>query len=139
MDDKDQLLIALLKRDARQPVVGLARQLNLSRSATQERLAKLLTRGNIQGFTVIENSSSSVKQTAHLLVKLQLGKKCADVLPRLKKIPHIVSIDSVAGDLDLVLRVEGQTISEVENARATVAAVLGIQDVKTLISLEKHL
>jgi Lrp/AsnC family transcriptional regulator, leucine-responsive regulatory protein len=102
-------------------------------------MAKLLTRGNIQGFTVIENSSSSVKQTAHLLVKLQLGKKCADVLPRLKKIPHIVSIDSVAGDLDLVLRVEGQTISEVENARATVAAVLGIQDVKTLISLEKHL
>ena len=138
MDDKDKLLIALLRRDARQPIVALARELVLSRSATQERLAKLLTRGYIQGFTVIEDSCSSVRQTAHLLVKLQIGKKCADVLPRLKKISHIVSIDSVAGDLDLVMRVEAQTIAEVENARATVAAVLGIQDVTTLISLEKH-
>jgi Lrp/AsnC family transcriptional regulator, leucine-responsive regulatory protein len=139
MDDKDQLLIALLKRDARKPIVALARELGLSRSATQERLAKLLAKGHIRGFTVIEDSNTAMRQTAHLLVKLQPNKKCADVLPRLKKIPLIVAIHSVAGDLDLVLRIEAPTIAEVEHVRSSVAAVLGIHEVKTLISLEQHL
>jgi Lrp/AsnC family transcriptional regulator, leucine-responsive regulatory protein len=139
MDTKDQLLIALLRRDARQPIVALARELDLSRSATQERMVKLLAKGHIQGFTVIEDSYNAKKQTAHLLLKLQPNKKCADVLPRLKKVSFIVSIHSVAGELDLVLRVEAPTIAEIEFVRATVAAILGIQEVKTLISLEKHL
>ena len=50
MDERDRRLLDLLRRDARQPIVGLAKALNLSRSATQERLAKLQSAGIIDGF-----------------------------------------------------------------------------------------
>ena len=53
MDDKDRLLLALLQRDARRPVVALARDLGLSRTATQDRLTKLTASGAIASFTII--------------------------------------------------------------------------------------
>jgi len=41
LDSIDRQLITLLRRDSRQPVLGLARAVGLSRSAVQDRLARL--------------------------------------------------------------------------------------------------
>ena len=54
MDEKDKLLLTLLRRDARRSIVALARDLNLSRSATQERLQKLQASGAIGAFTIVK-------------------------------------------------------------------------------------
>jgi len=64
MDAKDKLLLTLLRRDARQPVVALARELNLSRSATQDRLARLQDTGVIGGFTVADGVAAERPQSA---------------------------------------------------------------------------
>ncbi|RDJ22432.1 Lrp/AsnC family transcriptional regulator [Bosea caraganae] len=139
MDDKDRLLLNLLRQDARRPLVALARDLGLSRSATQERLAKLRRTGIVAGFTTIEDRQPQQRQSAHLLVRLQAGKTCAQVVPRLRQRPEIVLIHSVAGALDLILRVEADTITEVEATRAAVAATPGIAEATTLVALERHL
>ncbi|RVL60625.1 AsnC family transcriptional regulator, partial [Sinorhizobium meliloti] len=39
LDEKDLKLISLLRRNARAPIVALARHIGLSRSATQDRMA----------------------------------------------------------------------------------------------------
>ncbi|WP_080606022.1 MULTISPECIES: AsnC family transcriptional regulator [Sinorhizobium] len=41
LDEKDLKLISLLRRNARAPIVALARHIGLSRSATQDRMARL--------------------------------------------------------------------------------------------------
>jgi Lrp/AsnC family leucine-responsive transcriptional regulator len=139
MDAKDRLLLTLLRRDARRSIVALARDLGLSRSATQERLAKLRMSGAIGGFTVIEGAKGAADHTAHLLVRFQAGKQCAQVVPKLTKIPAIAAIHSVAGTIDLMVRVEAATMPEIEAARAAVVATPGVAEVTTFIVLERHL
>jgi Lrp/AsnC family transcriptional regulator, leucine-responsive regulatory protein len=139
VDDKDRLLVSVLKRDARRPIVALARDLNLSRSATQERLAKLVANGTISSFTIVEGSVTPDRQTAHLLIRLEKGKTCAQVVPKLKAIGYASTIHSIAGDHDIIMRLNTATMQDIETARSTVAAISGIAEVTTLITLERHL
>jgi len=139
MDDKDRLLLTLLRRDARRSTVALARDLGLSRSATQERLAKLRASGAIAGFTVIEAASAAAAQSAYLAVAFEPGRRCAEIVPKLKRIPGIAMIHSLAGPVDLMLRVDADGVAAIESCRAAVAAVAGVAAVTTSIVLERHL
>eukprot|EP01136_Pigoraptor_vietnamica_P001381 Opistho-1_new@27931 len=52
MDDTDRQLIALLRDDARLPVVTIASKLRVARATVQNRLARLEREGTIVGYTV---------------------------------------------------------------------------------------
>ncbi len=138
MDDKDRLLLALLRRDARRSLVALARDLGLSRSATQERLGKLQASGVIAGFTVVEGGPNN-RSAAHLLIRLAPGRRCAQVAPQLRAIPTVLHIHSVAGSIDLIVHVEGDGVGAIEKARAAIAAIDGIAEISTFVVLERHL
>lgn len=139
MDEKDRLLLTLLRRDARRSIVALARDLNLSRSATQERLAKLQASGAIAGFTVVEGSGGRARQSAYLMVTFEPGRRCAEIVPRLKRIPAVAMIHSLTGPVDLLVRIDADSVGEIESARSAVAAVPGVGSVSTSIVLERHL
>lgn len=138
MDEKDRLLLALLRRDARRSIVALARDLGLSRSATQERLARLQSSGAVAGFTVVDGTAGE-RSIAYLLIRLAPGGSCAKLMPRLKAIPAVTLAHSVAGAIDLILKVEGDGIAAIEAARAAVAGLEGVAEVTTSIVLERHL
>lgn len=138
VDDKDRLLMTLLRRDARRSVVALARDLGLSRSATQDRIAKLSASGAITGYTTIEGNAAAA-QSAYLMVRFVPGKRCADILPRLRVIPSIAMAHSLAGPTDLMLRVDGDSLAEIEAARSAVAVVPGVAEVQTHVVLERHI
>jgi Lrp/AsnC family transcriptional regulator, leucine-responsive regulatory protein len=138
MDEKDKLLITLLRKDARQPIVALARGLGLSRSATQERLAKLVAGGAIAQFTLVEGTASEGRQTAHFLISLEKGFRCAQVVPKLRKLSAATTIHSIAGPHDILVRADAADMAAVEAARAAIAAVSGVANVTTLITLERH-
>ena len=106
MDDKDRLLLTLLRRDAHRSIVALARDLGLSRSATQERLAKLEASGAIAGFTIVEGAAPGARQSAYLTVAFEPGRRCAEIVPKLKRLPSIAMIHSLTGAVDLILRVD---------------------------------
>jgi DNA-binding Lrp family transcriptional regulator len=52
LDDTDRRLLALLRDDARRSASSLAAELRVSRGTVQNRIAKLLREGAVQGFTV---------------------------------------------------------------------------------------
>src|SRR5260221_10286839 len=52
MDELDRKLLALLRNDARESAAALAKKLKVSRGTIQNRVARMLARGEIQGFTV---------------------------------------------------------------------------------------
>lgn len=138
MDDRDRLMLEILRRDARRPIVALARDLNLSRSATQERLAKLCASGAIKGFTIVEGTGQAGRQSAHLSVELDSGFSCAQLMPKLKSIPGLTLIHSVTGPIDLIALIEADSIGEIERCRSTIAAVVGVSKVSTAIVLDRH-
>ncbi len=139
MDDKDRLLLAQLRKDARRPIVALARDLDLSRTATQERLAKLVASGAIAKFTIEDGGLTGAQQAAHLLIKLEKGFKCAQVVPKLKALVAASVIHSVAGQHDIIMRLDASDMAAIEAARAVVAAMSGVAEVVTLVALERHL
>jgi DNA-binding Lrp family transcriptional regulator len=139
MDEKDKLLLTLLRRDARSSIVALARDLNLSRSATQERLQKLQASGAIGGFTIVEGPSAGARQSAYLMVSFDAGYRCAQIVPKLKRLPSIAMIHSVTGPVDLIVRVDAESIGDVESTRSAIAAVPGVASVSTSVVLERHL
>ena len=139
MDEKDRLLLTLLRRDARRSIVALARDLNLSRSATQERLAKLQASGAIAGFTLVEGGKGGGRQSAYLMLTFETGRRCAEIVPKLKRIPAVAMIHSLTGPVDLVVRIDAESVGDIEKARSAVAGVAGIASVSTSVVLERHL
>jgi len=139
MDDKDKLLLTLLRRNARSSIVALARDLGLSRSATQDRLARLVSSGAITGFTTVEGNDTGGRQSAYLMVSFSSGRNCTHVVPKLKRIPSVAVIHALTGPTDLLVRVDGDSVADLEQARAAVAAVPGVATVATSVLLERHL
>ena len=52
MDEKDRRLLTLLRGNARASVSALAHELGVSRGTVQNRIDRMLERGDILGFTV---------------------------------------------------------------------------------------
>ncbi len=138
MDDKDRLLLSLLRRDARRPVVALARDLGLSRTATQDRLGKLQASGAIARFTIVEGDGRA-RECAYLMVKLDRGVRCAQVAPKIRIVPTVEAIHSVTGEIDMIVRLAAEHVDGLEKARAEVAGLAGIAEVSTHVVLERLL
>lgn len=139
LDDRDRRLLDLLRRDARMPIVALARELNLSRSATQERLAKLQSAGIIDGFTVREGVRAGARQSAYLMVGFESGFRCAQIVPKLQRVPSVGMIHSVTGPIDLVVRIDADDVAGIEASRSAIATIDGVASVSTSVVLDRHL
>jgi Lrp/AsnC family transcriptional regulator, leucine-responsive regulatory protein len=136
MDDKDRLLLTLLRRDARRPVVALARDIGLSRTATQDRLAKLEASGAIASFTIVEDDGRA-RACAYLMVQLERGFRCAKILPKVQMVASVEAIHSVTGSIDMIIRVAAEHVDGIEKARAEVAGIMGVANVSTHVILER--
>lgn len=139
MDEKDRLLLTALRKDARRTLVALARDVGLSRSATQDRLDRLLKSGVIRGFTTVEDGPAADGVAAYFLLRHEPGRSCAQLVPKLRRIPGIVAMDAVAGAIDLVIRAEAPDIRGIETIRAAIAGLPGVADVTTQMVLERFL
>jgi Lrp/AsnC family transcriptional regulator, leucine-responsive regulatory protein len=135
VDDKDRLLLSLLRRDARRPVVALARDLGLSRTATQDRLAKLQASGAIARFTIVDGDAHA-RESAYLMVQLERGVRCAQIISKVRALSSVEAIHSVTGTIDMIIRVAAQHIGGIEEARAEVAGLSGVASVSTHVVLE---
>jgi len=136
MDDKDRLLLSLLRRDARRPVVALARDLGLSRTATQDRLAKLLASGAIAGFTIV-GGDEHAQEMAYLMVRLERGARCAQIAPKVRMMATVKAIHSVTGAIDMVVCVAAEHVDGIERTRVELAGLAGVSEVSTHVVLER--
>jgi Lrp/AsnC family leucine-responsive transcriptional regulator len=131
LDATDRKLIALLQDDARTPTVALAKAVELSRSAVQERMARLEAHGVIAQYTVRLGTGRPAMQ-AWLWLRYAEGYSCDDVLPSLAALPAVLRADSLAGEVDLVVLVQVESATELADLRETIAGFKGVDDVTTL-------
>ena len=136
MDDKDRLLLSLLRRDARRPVVALARDLGLSRTATQDRLAKLQASGAIARFTIVDGGEQA-REMAYLMVRLERGARCAQIAPKVRSMAAVEAIHSVTGAIDMIVCVAAEHVDGIESARVELAGLPGVSEVSTHVVLER--
>ena len=140
LDDKDEALILALEQDGRASVVALARQIGLSRSATQERLARLERTGAIAGYTVVRGGGEGrTRLSAWLMVRHAPGGNCARTVPHLKRLAEVRSLQGLAGEPDLLVQVSAADAADLERISALVRALPGVAVVTTHLVLADHL
>lgn len=130
LDAIDRKLIALLQDDARTSTVALAKAVALSRSAVQERLARLQSHGVIEQYTLRLGSNERAMQ-AWLWLRYADGFSCDDVMPALVAMPAVRRADSLAGEIDLAVLVQVETARELADLREIFAALKGVDAVTT--------
>ena len=130
-DAIDRRLIAMLQDNARLSTVQLAKAVGLSRSAVQERIARLEQGGVIAQYTVRLGSGGDPLR-AWLLLRYAEGFSCDDVMPQLEALPQVQACHSVAGETDMLVLVRADTPSMLSDLREAIAALKGIDDVTTL-------
>lgn len=129
----DNALIALLRENARMPVVELARRLGVSRTTAQSRLERLERRGIIAGYGVKlspEHERSLVR--AHILVTVP-PKQSAAVAAALSRIPEVRTLHSVSGNFDMIIVVEAPSVGDLDLLIDRIGALDGVE--RTLSSI----
>ncbi len=135
LDEKDRILVASLRRNARESLVGLARSVGLSRSATQERMRRLEREGVIKGYTVALASEHDPAVRAMIAVTFEPGFRCKHVVPRLAGIPEITACHSLTGAIDMMVMVSCASNAALDRIRDAVAATPGVATATTHLVL----
>jgi DNA-binding Lrp family transcriptional regulator len=136
-DDTDRALIALLTRDARQPVTSLAAALGIARATVQARLDRLRARGIIRRFTVeLAEGPGTPPVAAIMLIELK-GAMSRQVIRALGRMPEVVSLHSTNGAWDLVARIETDTLPAFDRVLRQVREVPGVTNSQTCLLLDE--
>lgn len=132
IDALDHRLLAELEADARLTQVALAARVGLSRSAVQERLKRLERDGVILGYTLRLGRRRVPGVRAYLLVKGS-GPSHDRAVRALEAFPEVRVADSVSGDIDLVLQLEGARLEDINRVRDEVARLPGVAGTQTFL------
>jgi DNA-binding Lrp family transcriptional regulator len=128
-------LLAVLRDDARKSVAEIARELGLARATVQERIRRLEERGVIEGYTVRLNPAfSRSRVTAHTLVRID-ARKADGLYGRLRKMPQVGGIYAISGEYDVLVVLQADTTTELDEALDTLGRYDGVERTQTSIVL----
>ena len=131
----DRRLIKALQRNARQTVSELARELDLSRTTVQKRLAQLEASGIIAGYKVKLGDayqSRTFQAYVNLVVDPHLGAQVAGALERMAEVEALYT---VAGKIDLVAIIRVNAPAELDAVLDQIGAMEGVRDTDSAIVL----
>ncbi len=134
-DELDRRLLALLRKDARMPIVQLARSLGISRASTYARLQRLEDSGVIEGYTVRLSSAFDGRQIrAHVLIKVT-GKLARSTEKQLQAIPAITALHAISGEHDLIAELEAANAAELNDIIDRIGELEGVEETTSSILL----
>ncbi|WP_426750260.1 Lrp/AsnC family transcriptional regulator [Myxococcus sp. Y35] len=139
LDELDGRILALLEANGRESTTKLAAKVGLSRTAVQERVARLERDGVIQGYTIRRGPGTQpAGVVAYLTVKLS-GPVCPRIAPLLRDLPEVQRIESLAGELDMLIRVRATDLEALGALREHIARIPEVRSVTTAPVLALHL
>jgi DNA-binding Lrp family transcriptional regulator len=98
----DELLLSLLRENARASTAQIARRLNLSRTTVQSRIERLEQAGIISGYTVrVREDFERGHIRAHIMITVH-PKQMTSVVGALRAMPELRVLHSVSGAYDLI-------------------------------------
>jgi DNA-binding Lrp family transcriptional regulator len=140
IDQTDRSLIALLQRDARQTIKGMADQLGIAPSTCLERVRSLQHRGVIMGYHA-EVNLNELGRTLQAIHSVRLSPKTPDIIERfidqVWKMPETISVMLLSGDNDVEIHL---AVRDSEHLRQIIlngiATFPGIVDERTSLVFE---
>ena len=131
----DQLLLSLLRDNARASTAQIARRLNLSRTTVQSRIERLEREGVISGYTVrVHDDYERGHIRAHIMITV-LPRHAPAVVKALQALPQVRSLHSVSGPYDLVAIAAAPTVGEIDVLTDRIGGIDGVERTTTSIIL----
>lgn len=131
LDEKDRLLVRALKRNARASLVSLARDIELSRSATHDRVLKLEERGVIQRYTIQVDRVALPNTRAFLSIQFANEFAQKELADEIYALDGVEAAYCLSGDIDMLAYCECDSDHELSLVRDKVSKFDGVTSVRT--------
>jgi DNA-binding Lrp family transcriptional regulator len=138
MDDTDRQLLALLRDNARTPVVELAKKLRLARATVQNRIGKLENDGTIVGYTVRLRPEAEGHRI-RAITSIEIEGHHGDAVRRaLRGHPNVVALHTTNGRWDMMAELRADTLEAFDQLLSAIRSIPGISSTETSILLSTH-
>jgi DNA-binding Lrp family transcriptional regulator len=135
IDDLDRRLIALLRADSRTPAASLAAGLRVSRGTVQNRIARLMAGGVIQGFTVRTRPELEANRVRAIMTIAIEGERSGAVVKALRGFPEVTAIHTTNGRWDLIAELDTETLAAFSQTLDQIRLIDGIASTETSLLL----
>ena len=141
LDETDLAIARALEQDGRMSVQELSRKLGLSRPTVSERLTRLINQGVITGFHArLDYRWLGYPLTAFVGLQTVQAYNAIEVIRILKSIPEVEEVHTVAGRLDMMIKVRARSTEHLQEIIIfKIQAIPGIGRGETMIALSSSL
>ncbi|MCL2785873.1 MAG: Lrp/AsnC family transcriptional regulator [Methanomassiliicoccaceae archaeon] len=135
MDELDEHIIEVLKRDSRRPFVEIAEHLQVSEGTIRSRVRRMADDGIIKGFT-IKTSSRNVK--AMVEIRIDVNTNSEEIARTLASQEGVTEVYEVTGDQDIIAIVDVETSQQLNDIIENVRRHDNILSTRTRLILKEH-
>lgn len=140
IDDVDARIISALSLDGRRPYAEVGAEVGLSTAAVHERVKKLLERGVIRRFSIsVDPERVGLSFTAFVAIRNDGGAHCREVAPRLRTMPEVVELHSVAGEYDFLAKIRTTHARALEDLLFQIKSIPGVARTTSTVVLSTEL
>ena len=138
MDNIEQKLISLLRRNARASISDLAIELGVSRATVRARIKQLIDDGDILGFSVVlKGDRFELPVRGITLIEIE-GKGKEKIIAKLSGFPEVQAIHSTSGHWDLIVEFGTETLAGLNDVLGRIRLIDGINASETSLFLATH-
>jgi len=137
VDEIDLEIIRSLVDDARVSLKELAERTGLAVSSVRNRIAKLVSRGTIERFTVLINPDKFEYVTAFILLNVD-AKNIINVIEFFAKRDFVLEVYEVLGRYNVMCKLRVKDLKVLKSFIDEVQNLKGITDIEIYISVRRH-
>ncbi|WP_299666019.1 Lrp/AsnC ligand binding domain-containing protein [uncultured Polaribacter sp.] len=141
IDGIDKVIIRTLVKDARTPILSIAREVGISGAAIHQRLRKLEKSKLIEDYRMIINPKSiGYTITAFVGVYLDASHQLTTTIKRLKEIPEIIESHYTTGNYAVFIKIlckNNESLMHILNDK--IQPIKGVSKLETFISLNQQI
>ncbi len=132
-------MLSLLRENARASTAALARELKVSRTTVQSRIARLERSKVITGYTV-RTSEAHEQGTIRAMVMITVApKQSAGVEAAVRRMPDVRALHSVSGPFDMIAEAATPSIGDMDALIDRIGALDGVERTTSSVILSTRI
>ena len=134
MDELDESILAILRKDARASNVDIARSIGLTEGAVRSRIRKLSESGVIVRFTIEVAERAGA---CHAVVMVKARGTTKKMMSELSALAVYRDAYEIAGEYDGCVILDGATMEELDSKIDRIRKLRRVSDTKTYVSFKR--
>jgi len=141
IDGIDKIIIRRLVKDARTPVLSIAREVGISGAAIHQRLRKLEKSKLIDGYKMVINPKAlGYTTSAFIGIFLDSSSLYSSAIKRLKEIPEVVESYYTTGNYAIFVKILCKNNEDLMHLlNRDIQGIKGVSRTETFISLDQQI